>query len=119
MYVLCVMPNIWLFSQVIKIHKAFRWKLYNLGLKMGMFERMCCCQASVFSRRLTPSLCLFPAGNDVKDIFASARSGEQYRVLKIVIEDGKLCLRVCLRPLLPRKSKLLLRLTLECQHEQC
>lgn len=31
----------------------------------------------------------FQAGNDVKEIFASARSGDQYRVLKIVIEDGK------------------------------
>lgn len=30
----------------------------------------------------------FPAGNDVKDIFASAKTGDQYRVLKIVIEDG-------------------------------
>lgn len=33
-------------------------------------------------------LCPLPAGNDVKDVFASARSGDQYRVLKIVIEDG-------------------------------
>ncbi|KAM9351855.1 twinfilin-1a [Symphorus nematophorus] len=32
------------------------------------------------------------AGNDVKDIFASARSGDQYRVLKIVIEDEQLTL---------------------------
>ncbi|XP_030587054.1 twinfilin-1a [Archocentrus centrarchus] len=32
------------------------------------------------------------AGNDVKDIFASARSGEQYRALKIVIEDEQLTL---------------------------
>ncbi|KAM4619551.1 twinfilin-1a [Polymixia lowei] len=30
------------------------------------------------------------AGNDVKDIFASARNGDQYRVLKIVIEDEQL-----------------------------
>lgn len=29
------------------------------------------------------------AGNDVKDIFASAKSGDQYRALKIVIKDGK------------------------------
>lgn len=36
----------------------------------------------------------FKAGNDVKDIFASAKSGEQYRALKIVIEDGKQCSRV-------------------------
>ncbi|XP_068168949.1 twinfilin-1a [Antennarius striatus] len=32
------------------------------------------------------------AGNDVKGIFASARSGEEYRVLKIVIEDEALIL---------------------------
>ncbi|XP_020501542.2 twinfilin-1a [Labrus bergylta] len=32
------------------------------------------------------------AGNDVKDIFASARSGDQYRALKIVIEDEQLTL---------------------------
>ncbi|KAM9815056.1 twinfilin-1-like [Syngnathus typhle] len=32
------------------------------------------------------------AGNDVKQIFASAKSGEQYRVLKIVIEDEQLTL---------------------------
>ncbi|XP_072242305.1 twinfilin-1-like [Leuresthes tenuis] len=32
------------------------------------------------------------AGNDVKDIFASARGGDQYRVLKIVIEDEQLTL---------------------------
>lgn len=31
----------------------------------------------------------FSAGNDVKDIFASAKSGDQYRALKIVIKDGK------------------------------
>lgn len=29
------------------------------------------------------------ARNDVKEMFASARGGDQYRVLKIVIEDGK------------------------------
>lgn len=38
-------------------------------------------------------LCVFSAGNDVKDIFANARGGDQYRVLKIVIEDGKQCPR--------------------------
>ncbi|KAK2917627.1 twinfilin-1a [Channa argus] len=32
------------------------------------------------------------AGNDVKDIFASAKSGDQYRVLKIVIKDEQLTL---------------------------
>ncbi|XP_054632212.1 twinfilin-1-like [Dunckerocampus dactyliophorus] len=32
------------------------------------------------------------AGNDVKEIFASAKSGDQYRVLKIVIEDEQLTL---------------------------
>ncbi|XP_061577059.1 twinfilin-1-like [Cololabis saira] len=32
------------------------------------------------------------AGNDVKDIFASARNGDEYRVLKIVIEDEQLTL---------------------------
>ncbi|XP_034443845.1 twinfilin-1a [Hippoglossus hippoglossus] len=32
------------------------------------------------------------AGNDVKDIFASARSGDQYRALKIIIEDEQLTL---------------------------
>ncbi|XP_061629713.1 twinfilin-1-like isoform X4 [Phyllopteryx taeniolatus] len=32
------------------------------------------------------------AGNDVKDIFASAKSGDEYRVLKIVIEDEQLTL---------------------------
>lgn len=32
------------------------------------------------------------AGNDVKDIFASARSGDLYRVLKIIIEDEQLTL---------------------------
>lgn len=32
------------------------------------------------------------AGNDVKDIFASARSGDQYRVVKIVIKDEQLTL---------------------------
>lgn len=37
--------------------------------------------------------CPFPAGNDVKDVFASARSSDQYRVLKIVIEDGKVTSR--------------------------
>lgn len=39
----------------------------------------------------TLTLCLFflSAGNDVKDIFASAKSGDQYRALKIVIKDGK------------------------------
>ncbi|XP_042351546.1 twinfilin-1-like [Plectropomus leopardus] len=30
------------------------------------------------------------AGNDVKDIFASAKSGDEYRVIKIVIEDEQL-----------------------------
>uniref|UniRef100_A0A8C7SIM1 Twinfilin-1 n=1 Tax=Oncorhynchus mykiss TaxID=8022 RepID=A0A8C7SIM1_ONCMY len=34
------------------------------------------------------------AGNDVKDVFASARSGNQYRLLKIVIEDEQLALGV-------------------------
>uniref|UniRef100_A0A3B4YNY9 Twinfilin-1 n=1 Tax=Seriola lalandi dorsalis TaxID=1841481 RepID=A0A3B4YNY9_SERLL len=34
----------------------------------------------------------FSAGNDVKDVFANARSGDQYRVLKIVIEDEQLSL---------------------------
>ncbi|KAM7396993.1 hypothetical protein PAMP_019992 [Pampus punctatissimus] len=32
------------------------------------------------------------AGNDVKDIFASAKTGDEYRVLKIVIEDEQLSL---------------------------
>ncbi|XP_060931993.1 twinfilin-1a [Limanda limanda] len=32
------------------------------------------------------------AGNDVKDIFASAKSGDQYRAIKIVIEDEQLTL---------------------------
>lgn len=32
------------------------------------------------------------AGNDVKDIFADAKSGEEYRLLKIVIEDEQLTL---------------------------
>uniref|UniRef100_A0A3B3DBQ2 Twinfilin-1 n=1 Tax=Oryzias melastigma TaxID=30732 RepID=A0A3B3DBQ2_ORYME len=32
------------------------------------------------------------AGNDVKDIFASARGGNEYRALKIVIEDEQLSL---------------------------
>ncbi|XP_061677630.1 twinfilin-1-like [Syngnathoides biaculeatus] len=32
------------------------------------------------------------AGNDVKDMFASAKSGDEYRVLKIVIEDEQLTL---------------------------
>lgn len=32
---------------------------------------------------------VFPAGNDVKDLFADAKSGDQYRVLKIIIQDGK------------------------------
>ncbi|XP_076589151.1 twinfilin-1a [Chaetodon auriga] len=32
------------------------------------------------------------AGNDVKDIFADAKSGDQYRALKIVIEDEQLTL---------------------------
>ncbi|XP_077567086.1 twinfilin-1-like [Stigmatopora nigra] len=32
------------------------------------------------------------AGNDVKDIFASAKSGDEYRVLKIVIENEQLTL---------------------------
>nr|ACM08375.1 Twinfilin-1 [Salmo salar]ACM09806.1 Twinfilin-1 [Salmo salar] len=34
------------------------------------------------------------AGNDVKDVFASARSGNQYRLLKIVIKDEQLALGV-------------------------
>uniref|UniRef100_A0A3Q4N3B5 Twinfilin-1 n=1 Tax=Neolamprologus brichardi TaxID=32507 RepID=A0A3Q4N3B5_NEOBR len=34
----------------------------------------------------------FSAGNDVKDIFASAKSGDQYRALKIVIKDEQLTL---------------------------
>ncbi|CAB1323378.1 unnamed protein product [Coregonus sp. 'balchen'] len=34
------------------------------------------------------------AGNDLKDVFASARSGDQYRLLKIVIEDEQLALGV-------------------------
>uniref|UniRef100_A0A3Q2Q4Y6 Twinfilin-1 n=1 Tax=Fundulus heteroclitus TaxID=8078 RepID=A0A3Q2Q4Y6_FUNHE len=34
----------------------------------------------------------FPAGNDVKEIFANARGGDQYRVLKIIIEDEQLTL---------------------------
>uniref|UniRef100_A0A4W5KLG3 Twinfilin-1 n=1 Tax=Hucho hucho TaxID=62062 RepID=A0A4W5KLG3_9TELE len=34
------------------------------------------------------------AGNDLKDVFASARSGNQYRLLKIVIEDEQLALGV-------------------------
>ncbi|TWW75845.1 Twinfilin-1 [Takifugu flavidus] len=33
---------------------------------------------------------IFPAGNDVKDLFANARSGEQYRALKIIIEEEQL-----------------------------
>uniref|UniRef100_A0A3B4AB30 Twinfilin-1 n=1 Tax=Periophthalmus magnuspinnatus TaxID=409849 RepID=A0A3B4AB30_9GOBI len=32
------------------------------------------------------------AGNDVKDMFASARSGDEYRLVKIVIEDEQLTL---------------------------
>ncbi|XP_015237832.1 PREDICTED: twinfilin-1 [Cyprinodon variegatus] len=32
------------------------------------------------------------AGNDVKEIFANARSGDQYRALKIIIEDEELTL---------------------------
>lgn len=32
---------------------------------------------------------VFAAGNDVKDLFADAKSGDQYRVLKIILEDGK------------------------------
>uniref|UniRef100_A0A667WDX3 Twinfilin-1 n=1 Tax=Myripristis murdjan TaxID=586833 RepID=A0A667WDX3_9TELE len=32
------------------------------------------------------------AGNDVKDVFANAKSGDQYRLLKIVIEDEQLTL---------------------------
>ncbi|KAG7277241.1 hypothetical protein CRUP_015289 [Coryphaenoides rupestris] len=32
------------------------------------------------------------AGNDVKDIFADARNGDHFRVLKIVIEDEQLSL---------------------------
>lgn len=32
------------------------------------------------------------AGNDVKDIFASAKSGDQYRALKIIIKDEQLTL---------------------------
>lgn len=34
---------------------------------------------------------VFAAGNDVKDLFADAKSGDQYRVLKIVLKDGKQC----------------------------
>lgn len=49
-----------------------------------------------------PLLCLFSAGNDVKDIFANARGGDHYRVLKIVIEDGKQSPGVCLQLTLPR-----------------
>uniref|UniRef100_A0A7N8XTZ0 Twinfilin-1 n=1 Tax=Mastacembelus armatus TaxID=205130 RepID=A0A7N8XTZ0_9TELE len=37
-------------------------------------------------------LCVFLAGNDVKEIFASARGGAEYRVLKIIIEDEQLSL---------------------------
>uniref|UniRef100_A0AAZ3SJF6 Twinfilin-1 n=1 Tax=Oncorhynchus tshawytscha TaxID=74940 RepID=A0AAZ3SJF6_ONCTS len=40
----------------------------------------------------THSPTVFLAGNDVKDIFASARCGDQYRLLKIVIEDEQLAL---------------------------
>uniref|UniRef100_A0A7N6BII2 Twinfilin-1 n=1 Tax=Anabas testudineus TaxID=64144 RepID=A0A7N6BII2_ANATE len=36
--------------------------------------------------------CFLSAGNDVKDIFASAKGGDQYRVLKIVIKDEQLTL---------------------------
>uniref|UniRef100_A0A3Q3WV94 Twinfilin-1 n=1 Tax=Mola mola TaxID=94237 RepID=A0A3Q3WV94_MOLML len=35
-------------------------------------------------------LCLFSAGNDVKEVFAGARNGDQYRVLKICIENEQL-----------------------------
>uniref|UniRef100_I3JQ43 Twinfilin-1 n=1 Tax=Oreochromis niloticus TaxID=8128 RepID=I3JQ43_ORENI len=38
------------------------------------------------------SFFFFSAGNDVKDIFASAKSGDQYRALKIVIKDEQLTL---------------------------
>lgn len=34
---------------------------------------------------------VFAAGNDVKDLFADAKSGDRYRVLKIILEDGKQC----------------------------
>ncbi|KAJ7997860.1 hypothetical protein DPEC_G00216540 [Dallia pectoralis] len=34
------------------------------------------------------------AGNEVKNIFASAKSGDQYRLLKIVIEDEQLALGI-------------------------
>lgn len=41
-----------------------------------------------YSLKLSP---VFPAGNDVKDLFADAKSGDQYRVLKIILQDGKWC----------------------------
>uniref|UniRef100_A0A6Q2Y0U4 Twinfilin-1 n=1 Tax=Esox lucius TaxID=8010 RepID=A0A6Q2Y0U4_ESOLU len=34
------------------------------------------------------------SGNEVKDIFATARSGDQYRLIKIVIEDEQLALGI-------------------------
>lgn len=82
---------------------------YSTSLQMAVLARVCPCQACVCLKQqeTDPLLCILSAGNDVKDVFASARSGDQYRVLKIVIEDGERCL-------FKLQPTLWLRLTLEC-----
>lgn len=49
---------------------------------------LCYLLLEIFLTRPNCNLCPFSAGNDVKEVFASARSSDQYRVLKIIIEDG-------------------------------
>lgn len=64
------------------------------------------CEICLRDRQLCPLL----ACNEVKDVFASARGGEQYRVLKIIIDDGKR------RPTIQRVEKSKLN---SCTAERC
>lgn len=61
-------------------------KLFGVNMNAGLKE-------VVLLSTMTLSLSFFAAGNDVKDVFASAKSGDEYRALKIVIEDGEPCPR--------------------------
>lgn len=59
-----------------------------LFLKISCLTQLHCVQTRVNSTSHLISMSS-TAGSDVKDIFADARNGDQFRVLKIVIEDGK------------------------------
>ena len=106
-----ITSHTWLFFTCLRDPQSISMETCSKSFQMAALARVCLCQACVClkQRETDPPLCLLSAGNDVKDVFASARSGDQYRVLKIVIEDGERC---------PFKlpPTLWLRPTLECQH---